>query len=43
MGADQHIQWHDAAASALEWWQDAGVDTLVEDELRDWFATPAPP
>ncbi|MFD1036328.1 uracil-DNA glycosylase family protein [Sphingomonas hankookensis] len=43
MGADQHIQWHDAAASALEWWHDAGVDTLVEDELRDWFATPAPP
>ncbi|MGW8190578.1 uracil-DNA glycosylase family protein [Sphingomonas hankookensis] len=43
MGADQHIQWQDAAASALEWWADAGVDTLVEDELRDWFATPAPP
>ncbi len=40
MGADQHIQWHDAAASTLEWWRDAGVDTLVEDELRDWFATP---
>ena len=43
MGVDQHIQWHEAAASALEWWADAGVDTLVEDELRDWFATPAPP
>ncbi|WP_294325140.1 uracil-DNA glycosylase family protein [uncultured Sphingomonas sp.] len=43
MGAEQHIQWQDAAASALEWWADAGVDTLVEDELRDWFATPAPP
>lgn len=42
MGADQHIQWHEAAASALEWWSDAGVDTLVEDELRDWFAAPAP-
>ena len=42
MGADQHIEWHEAAASALEWWQDAGVDTLVEDELRDWFATPVP-
>lgn len=38
MGADQHIQWQDAAASTLEWWRDAGVDTLVEDELRDWFA-----
>ena len=43
MGVDQHIRWQDAAASALEWWADAGVDTLVEDELRDWFATPAPP
>ncbi|KQM66713.1 MULTISPECIES: uracil-DNA glycosylase family protein [unclassified Sphingomonas] len=43
MGADQQIQWHEAAASALEWWSDAGVDTLVEDELRDWFAAPAPP
>lgn len=43
MGADQHISWHEAAASALEWWADAGVDTLVEDELRDWFAAPAPP
>lgn len=43
MGAEQHIQWQDAAASALEWWSDAGVDTLVEDELRDWFAAPAPP
>ena len=42
MGADQHIEWHEAAASALEWWQDAGVDTLIEDELRDWFATPVP-
>ncbi|MEH3039616.1 MAG: uracil-DNA glycosylase [Sphingomonas paucimobilis] len=43
MGAEQHIQWQDAAASALEWWSDAGVDTLVEDELRDWFAAPVPP
>lgn len=24
--------------SALEWWRDAGVDTLVEDGPRDWFA-----
>lgn len=43
MGADQHISWHEATASALEWWSDAGVDTLVEDELRDWFAAPAAP
>jgi DNA polymerase len=43
MGADQHIDWRDTAASALEWWADAGVDTLVEDDPRDWFAVPAPP
>ncbi|WP_245841502.1 uracil-DNA glycosylase [Sphingomonas lenta] len=27
--------------SALEWWRDAGVDLLVEDTPRDWFAKPA--
>lgn len=26
--------------SALEWWRDAGVDTAVQDEPRDWFAPP---
>lgn len=40
MGADQHNDWHSAAASALEWWADAGVDVLVEDQVRDWFAAP---
>jgi DNA polymerase len=39
------------AASVLDWWHDAGVDLLVEDEPRDWraaepvpdrLATPAP-
>ncbi|MEP9401083.1 uracil-DNA glycosylase family protein [Sphingomonas silueang] len=43
MGADQHIDWHGQAASVLEWWRDAGVDVLVEDDLRDWFAAPASP
>ncbi|TXC70947.1 uracil-DNA glycosylase [Sphingomonas ginsenosidivorax] len=43
MGADQNIAWHALAASALEWWQDAGVDMLVDDAPRDWFAAPAPP
>ncbi len=43
MGADQHIDWHGQAASVLAWWRDAGVDVLVEDDPRDWFATPAPP
>ncbi|MBD8678822.1 uracil-DNA glycosylase family protein [Sphingomonas sp. CFBP 13720] len=42
MGADQHIDWHGQAASALEWWHDAGVDLLVEDVPRDWFAVPPP-
>lgn len=26
-----------AAASALQWWADAGVDTLVDEEPRDWL------
>ncbi|UUL84176.1 uracil-DNA glycosylase family protein [Sphingomonas qomolangmaensis] len=40
MGADQHNDWQAATASALEWWADAGVDVLVEDQVRDWFAAP---
>lgn len=36
-----------AAASALQWWADAGVDTLVDEAPRDWLrpkakAPPAP-
>jgi DNA polymerase len=27
--------------SALAWWRDAGLDTLVEDEPRNWLARPA--
>ena len=42
MGADQTIDWRNAAASALEWWHEAGVDTLVDDVPRDWFAAPEP-
>lgn len=38
MGADQKIDWAKTAASALEWWRDAGVDVLVEDAPRDWLA-----
>lgn len=30
-----------AVASLMRWWQDAGVDTLVEDAPRDWLK-PAP-
>ncbi len=33
-----------AAASALSWWSEAGVDTLVDEEPRDWLrpTKPAP-
>lgn len=37
MGADQHLDWRKAAASALDWWRDAGVETLVDEAPRDWF------
>lgn len=30
-------------AGALEWWSEAGVDTLVDDLPRDWLAAPALP
>lgn len=30
------------AASALAWWSDAGVDTLVAEEPRDWLKPKAP-
>jgi DNA polymerase len=30
------------ARSALAWWLDAGVDTLVQDEARDWLKPPQP-
>ncbi|HVF95591.1 MAG TPA: uracil-DNA glycosylase [Sphingomonas sp.] len=43
MGADQQIDWRETAASALDWWHDAGVDILVDDAPRDWFAGPALP
>jgi uracil-DNA glycosylase len=42
MGADQFHRWDEMAASALDWWHDAGVDTLVQDDPRDWLAPPAP-
>lgn len=38
MGAYQTFD--PATASALEWWADAGVDVLVDDAVRDWFAAP---
>lgn len=41
MGADQNFDWRMAAASAAEWWRDAGVDMLVDETPRDWTAAPA--
>ncbi|MES2987258.1 MAG: uracil-DNA glycosylase family protein [Pseudomonadota bacterium] len=41
MGAEQTHDWRQGLASALEWWRDAGVDTLTNDEPRDWLARPA--
>ncbi|CUS45633.1 MAG: uracil-DNA glycosylase [Pseudomonadota bacterium] len=43
MGADQHIDWRTAAASALEWWRDAGVDASIDESPRDWLAPVEPP
>ncbi|WP_242137171.1 uracil-DNA glycosylase [Sphingomonas sp. TREG-RG-20F-R18-01] len=42
MGADQNIDWQIAVASTLDWWREAGVDTLADELPRDWTAAPAP-
>lgn len=48
MGAGWTVTSEDWAASALRWWQDAGVDTIVGEEPHDWLnpkpaaAAPAP-
>ena len=42
MGADQNLDWAAAAASALDWWRDAGVDVLVADEPLRWLEASAP-
>ncbi|MCA1197488.1 uracil-DNA glycosylase [Sphingomonas sp. R647] len=42
MGIEGVMDWRAEAASALNWWRDAGVDVLVEDDPRDWTARPAP-
>lgn len=41
MGAEHLHDWRLGLASALEWWRDAGVETLVDDDPRDWLARPA--
>ena len=40
MGVYPQHDWAALTASALEWWRDAGVDMLVDDAPRDWFAAP---
>lgn len=42
MGADQNLDWRQAAASAIDWWRDAGVDTLIDEAPHNWLAAPAP-
>lgn len=43
MGNAGVVDWRAEAASALEWWRDAGVDMLVDEEPRDWTAREAAP
>lgn len=44
MGANQNYDWHSVAASAIDWWIDAGVDASVDETPRDWLAAiVAPP
>ena len=43
MGAEFPGDWRAAAVAALDWWREAGVDTLVDDLPRDWLARVAPP
>lgn len=40
--ADEHLS-PAAATSALQWWLDSGVDTIVGEEPRDWLRPKAPP
>ncbi|GAA0338096.1 hypothetical protein GCM10009087_55720 [Sphingomonas oligophenolica] len=42
MGADLNIDWQTAAASAIDWWREAGVDTLVDEAPRNWLAAVEP-
>jgi len=39
----QAADWSRAATSALDWWRDAGVDTLIDEAPRDWMARSTPP
>ena len=43
MGADQNFDWRKLTQSALDWWREAGVDTLIDEQPRDWLGVPALP
>lgn len=43
MGAEATYDLRPGIASALEWWCDAGVDMLVDEDPRDWLARPGTP
>ncbi len=43
MGADQNHSWNAVAASAIDWWIDAGVDALLDEQPRNWLITVPPP
>ncbi len=43
MGADQNFDWRKLTQSALDWWREAGVDTLVDEQPRDWLAAAVAP
>lgn len=42
MGDQQKTDWAAQAASALEWWRDAGVDALIDEVPRQWLAATEP-
>lgn len=42
MGREYGHDWRSAVASALDWWADAGVDTLTDEAPRDWLARTPP-
>lgn len=42
MGVEPRQDWEGTLASTLAWWDEAGVDLLVEEDPRDWLARPAP-